>query len=229
MVGGGGGIDNMSDGRTIRAMYEAMLGSLGHQHWWPAETRIEMIVGAILAQNTAWTNVERAIANLKEAGKLTVGSLVSIDQETLAELIRPAGTFRVKAKRLKAFLDWLDATHGGDLDRMFATNHVTLRRELLGISGIGPETADCILLYAGSVPTFVVDAYTKRILRRHFLADDDSTYDVVKETFESNLPTDTAIFGEYHALLVEVGKRYCRPKAKCDSCPLREFEHDAER
>lgn len=210
-------------------MYDAMLDALGPQGWWPAETRIEMIVGAILTQNTAWTNVERAIAALKEADVLTVRGLTEIDEKRLATLIRSAGTYRVKARRLKAFTDWLDVTHRGDLDRMFATDGATLRRALLGVSGIGPETADCVLLYAGDVPSFVVDAYTKRILRRHFLIDERSSYDEVKAIFEDRLPPDAQMFGEYHALLVAVGKHHCRPTATCDGCPLQTFEHDAAR
>lgn len=146
----------------------------------------------------------------------------------LAELIRPAGTYQVKARRLKSFVTWLWEQYDGSLDSMFATALTTLREELLSVSGIGRETADAILLYAGHLPSFVVDAYTARILYRHGLIDDSADYDEIKDTFESNLPTDVPLFNEYHALLVQVGKLHCRPKPKCEGCPLACFEHSIE-
>lgn len=213
---------------TLRTFYDAMLAACGPQHWWPARTPTEVIIGAILTQNTAWRNVERAIANLEGAGALDWRVLRDLPQERLAELIRPAGTFNVKARRLRAFVDWLWARFDGDLERMFATPPSTLREELLGIPGIGRETADAILLYAGGVPTFVVDAYTARILARHGLIDRDADYDEIKDLFESNLPSEAELFNEYHALLVAVGKTHCRPRARCEGCPLEPFEHDIE-
>ena len=148
--------------------------------------------------------------------------------EKLADLIRPAGTFNVKTRRLKSFIDWLWERFDGRLDRMFATRLDVLREELLSVSGIGRETADAILLYAGNLPTFVVDAYTARILHRHQLIDDEAGYEDIKEFFESNLETDVELFNEYHALLVQVGKTHCRPRARCAGCPLEPFPHEVE-
>lgn len=213
---------------TLQQFYDAMLAAYGPQHWWPAETPTEVIVGAILTQNTAWRNVERAIDNLKEADALDFRRLHELDPETLAELIRPAGTYKVKTRRLKAFVDWFWARYGADLDRLFETSIPALREELLSVSGIGRETADAIILYAGGLPTFVVDAYTARILYRHCLIDDSADYDEIKELFEYNLPTDAPYFNEYHALLVQVGKQHCRPRARCAGCPLESFEHEVE-
>jgi endonuclease-3 related protein len=148
--------------------------------------------------------------------------------EDLAELIRPAGTFNVKSRRLKAFAEWFVSEFDGNLDQLFATPVGSLREMLLSVHGIGRETADAIILYAGALPSFVVDAYTARILYRHQLIDSDADYDEIKDLFESNLPEDTQLFNEYHALLVEVGKRYCRPKARCNGCPLEPFDHELE-
>lgn len=215
--------------QTLRAFYDAMYKALGPQHWWPAQTPTEVIIGAILTQNTAWRNVERAIDNLKRAKALDWKRLHELPFDELAELIRPAGTFNVKARRLKSFIQWFHDRFALDLDRMFEMSVSSLREELLEVSGIGRETADAILLYAGRMPSFVVDAYTARILYRHNLIDRSADYDEIKELFESNLPDDVQLFNEYHALLVDVGKKHCRPKARCDGCPLERFEHDAER
>ncbi len=211
---------------TLRAFYEAMLAAWGPQHWWPAETPTEVIVGAILTQNTAWRNVERAIVNLKRAGALDCRRLGDMPLDQLTELIRPAGTYRVKARRLRSFVDWFRQCYDADIERMFATPVDTLREQLLGIHGIGRETADSILLYAGGLATFVVDAYTARILYRHRLIDDSADYDEIKELFESSLPADPGLFNEYHALLVRTGKQHCRPRARCSGCPLEPFEHE---
>ena len=212
----------------LKSFYEAMYEAYGPQHWWPAQSPTEVIIGAILTQNTAWKNVERAIASLQQAEMLDWQRLRDVSFEELAELIRPSGTYQVKARRLKSFIAWLWERYDGDLDRMFATSLPTLREELLSISGIGRETADAILLYAGNLPTFVVDAYTARILSRHGLIDEYADYDEIKDTFESNLPSDAELFNEFHALLVQVGKQHCRPKMKCEGCPLASFEHRAE-
>ncbi len=211
---------------TLHAFYDALLAAYGPQQWWPAHTRTEVIIGAILTQNTAWRNVERAIENLKRAGALDWMVLRELSPENLAELIRPAGTFNVKARRLKAFISWLWERYDADLNRMFRTPLDTLRQELLGISGIGRETADAILLYAGGLPSFVVDAYTARILARHGLIDASADYEEIKELFESSLPDDVQLFNEYHALLVQVGKQHCRPRPRCESCPLEQFPHE---
>jgi len=203
-----------------------MFRAYGPRHWWPGETPLEVIVGAVLTQNTAWSNVERAIANLKSAGALDWHRLDRMDHARLAELIRPAGYFNVKARRLKNLVRWIVQRFDGDLKAMFAVPTSSLREELLGVSGIGRETADSILLYAGGHATFVVDAYTARILRRHGLIDEQADYEQIKEVFEANLPEDPALFNEYHALLVEVGKRCCRPRnPRCGECPLDPFDH----
>lgn len=214
--------------KTLREMYDAMLAAYGPQGWWPAKTPTEVIIGAILTQNTAWRNVERAIENLRLAGALDWAVLHDLPFEDLAELVRPAGTFNVKTRRLKAFVNWLWERFDGKLERMFATPLYSLREELLAVPGIGRETADAILLYAGGLPTFVVDAYTARILRRHGLIDADAGYEDIKELFESNLPADAPLFNEYHALLVNVGKTHCRPRPRCSGCPLECFPHDLE-
>lgn len=214
--------------KTLREMYDAMLAAWGPQGWWPAQTPTEVIIGAILTQNTAWRNVERAIENLRSAGALDWAVLRDLPFEVLAELIRPAGTFNVKTRRLKGFVNWLWERFDGQLERMFATPLYALREELLSVSGIGRETADAILLYAGGLPTFVVDAYTARILRRHLLIDEDAGYEDIKDLFESNLPADPALFNEYHALLVQAGKTHCRPKPRCEGCPLACFPKEIE-
>ena len=216
----------MSTSQLLMDMFEALLQAYGPQQWWPAKSPWEVIVGAILTQNTAWRNVEKAIARLQEAGALKAERMRSLDENALAELIRPAGTYRVKAARLKRFVDYFYARHGGDLMAMFGTPRSALREELLSVRGIGRETADAILLYAGQMPSFVVDAYTARILRRHGLIDEEATYDEIKEFFESHLPENVDLYNEYHALLVQVGKGHCRPKARCEGCPLESFEHD---
>lgn len=205
-----------------------MFSAYGPQHWWPAETPDEVIVGAILTQNTAWRNVERAIDSLKSAGALDWRVLRDMPFEPLAELIRPAGTFNVKARRLKAFVDWFWARYNADMKAMFGNSVAALREELLSIPGIGRETADAIILYAGGLPTFVVDAYTARIMFRHRLIDDSADYEEIKDLFESHLPADSALFNEYHALLVQVGKLHCKPRARCEGCPLERFDHELE-
>lgn len=202
-------------------MYRAMLHALGPQNWWPGRTRLEVIVGAILTQNTAWTNVARAIANLRRERVLTPEALAELPGPRLARLIRPSGYYRTKAARVKRFLRFLRARYALNLSRMFARHPSILREELLSVSGIGPETADSILLYAGGVPVFVVDAYTRRILGRHGLIQPDATYDAVQVHVMENLPPDTRLYNEYHALLVAVGKDFCRPAPRCARCPLR--------
>ncbi len=219
---------SQSTQETLVAFYDALHTHFGPQGWWPGQSREEVIIGAVLTQNTAWRNVELAIDNLRRAGCLDLGRLRALDRAALAALIRPAGTYNVKAKRLKALVDWQFERFDGDLDVMFATEPVALRAELLGVPGIGPETCDAILLYAGEIPTFVVDAYTHRILSRHGLIDENSTYDEIKARFEDRLPPDVEMFNEFHALLVAVGKTYCRPRARCDGCPLEPYDHDVE-
>jgi endonuclease-3 related protein len=204
-----------------------MRAHFGHQHWWPGETPFEVCVGAILTQNTSWTNVERAIANLKSAGVLEARRMFALPEPDLAQLIRPAGYFNVKARRLRAFLRVLVEHHHGDLKRLFAGDTASVRQRLLAIFGIGPETADSLLLYAGGHHSFVVDAYTKRIFSRHSWCDDGADYDALKSICESALghqPPAARLdyWQDYHAQLVMVGKHYCRKRvSRCAACPLR--------
>lgn len=208
----------------LQALYQCLLNNLGHQGWWPGETPLEVAVGAILTQNTNWNNVEKAIARLKEAHRLDVAALDRISREQLAELIRPAGYFNVKAKRLKNFIHYVWENFAGDLNACLRQDTESLRQQLLQISGIGPETADSIALYAGHHAVFVVDAYTKRILLRHGWVDYDADYFAVQEFFESNLPGDVDLYNDFHAQIVMVGKHWCkRSQPDCDNCPLKGF------
>lgn len=203
----------------LKKTYKKLFSAFGHQHWWPGDTPFEVIVGAILTQNTAWTNVEKAIRNLKKAKLLNPKRLHDLSQAELAQHIRPAGYFNIKAKRLKHFLNYLFDNYGGNLNRMFKKRTDALRRELLEVNGIGPETADSILLYAGNHPVFVVDAYTKRIFSRHRIIKADADYYDVQALFMKSL--DVRMFNEYHALIVRVGKDFCRTKKPlCGRCPL---------
>ncbi len=209
----------------LRNIYDVLYKSFGPQHWWPGDTPFEVIVGAILTQNTNWINVEKAITNIKNADALTPEKLHHLDINKLAQLIRPAGYFNIKAKRLKNFLDWFFNNYSGHLENLENIRIPQLREQLLSVKGIGPETADSILLYALNRPVFVVDAYTARICSRHHLITEDSDYHSIQETFQSNLPSDTQLFNEYHALLVRLGKDFCKPKPKCEICPLNHLPH----
>jgi endonuclease-3 related protein len=204
--------------------YEAMSGVLGPMHWWPAQTPFEVIVGAILTQSTAWGNVERAIANLRAARMLTPSAMLQVRTARLAALVRPSGYFRQKAKKLKAFVRFLDGEYGGALRRMFLTPTLELREKLLSVHGIGPETADSILLYAGNHPVFVVDAYTHRIFGRHGITAGRPDYEKVRALVEASIPRRTELFNEFHALIVNTGKNWCRKSApRCEECPLRQL------
>ncbi len=178
-------------------------------------------MGAILAQNTAWSNVERALAALRARGLLTPRRLGVVPPRRLARLIRPSGTFRIKARRLRAFLAYLRRRYRGRLRGMDRTPLAELRAGLLAVPGVGPETADSILLYALGRPVFVVDAYTRRVLHRHRLLSAAAGYEEARALFERHLPGDPRLFNEYHALLVAVGKRYCQSRPRCEECPLR--------
>lgn len=206
--------------RRLLQIYELLFQQYGPRYWWPAETPFEVCVGAILTQNTNWGNVEKAIANLKEARLLTPGALRAVPVRDLAEVIRPAGFFNVKSVRLKEFVAFLFARYEGDLARMFAGDWRELREALLGVRGIGRETCDSILLYAGGKPTFVVDAYTKRLLAALGLAVPTAGYEEVRALFMENLPNDPQLFNEYHALIVEHCKAHCRKKPRCSGCAL---------
>lgn len=212
-------------GETLSKIYRLLYDAFGPQNWWPGETPFEIVTGAILAQNTNWNNAEKAIVNLKSAEYLTPEALHRIDISQLAELIRPAGYYNIKAKRLKNFVNWLFENYSGELANLQTIYTGQLREELLAIKGIGRETADSILLYALGRPVFVVDAYTARITLRHELIEPGADYEQLRELFESNLQEDVRFFNEYHALLVRVGKEFCKPKAKCNGCPLEELPH----
>ena len=211
----------MSRQKTLMAIYKKLYSTFGPQHWWPADSDFEVIVGAILTQNAAWSNVEKAIVNLKRRRLLKADSLYKISHKRLASLIRPAGYFNIKARRLKSFLKFLFDEYGGSLKKMFLADTHTLRAQLLAVNGIGPETADSILLYAAGRPVFVVDAYTKRIFSRHKLIEKDADYGRIQSFFMKNIPERRDLYNEYHALIVELGKNICRPKAQCDICPLK--------
>jgi endonuclease III related protein len=210
--------------RALPRYYDALFAAYGPQHWWPGRTAFEVIVGAILTQNTSWTNVEVAIRNLRSEKLLTPRAIETVPVARLARLIRSSGYFRQKAKKLKCFVHFLRSEYGGSLKRMFATPTAALREKLLGVHGIGPETADSILLYGGNHPVFVVDTYTRRLLERHQLATSAQRYDEIRELFERNLSGDAALYNEYHALIVRTGKEYCRTRnPRCNECPLLSF------
>lgn len=212
--------------KSLREIYDRLWQAYGPQHWWPARTRVEVVVSAILTQNTAWSNVERAIDNLRRARVLTWSGLRDLHASELAELIRPSGTYDVKARRLGSFVRYLWENHNGSLRSLLNGDLETVRERLLSIHGIGPETADAILLYAGNRASFVVDAYTRRILRRHHLCGDRAKYETLRELFQAALPPDPPLFNQYHALLVALGKKHCRTRARCLGCPLEGMPHD---
>lgn len=239
----------MNPDRTLRAFYSTLLRAWGPQNWWPAEGRFEVILGAFLTQNTAWGNVERALDNLRRARCLSLAGIRRVPLARLEGLLRPAGYFHQKARRLKGFVTWLDAHYGGSLERMFARPTDELRAQLLALDGVGPETADSILLYAGRHPVFVVDAYTRRILDRHRILPSNAPYDEIRRSFERALrrageprrlgrsprhpvsrmsaakfPPPARHYNQMHALLVAVGHQYCRKsEARCEHCPLKPF------
>jgi endonuclease-3 related protein len=207
---------------NIRPYYDALFAAHGPQHWWPGRTPFEIIVGAILVQNTAWTNVASAIENLRREKLLTPRAIESVSTRRLASLIRSSGCFRQKAKKLKAFVRFLRREYQGSLAKMFRAPTSILRERLLSVHGIGPETADSILLYAGHHPVFVVDTYTRRILERHGLAHPKLRYEDVRQLFERSLSPDAALYNEFHALIVHTGKHFCRPREpRCGECPLK--------
>lgn len=204
--------------------YDALFSAYGPQHWWPGRTRFEVIVGAILTQSTSWSNVELAIVALRREKLLSPLAIERVSLARLSRLIRSSGYYRQKARKLKAFVHFLRKQYGGSLDRMFATPTSQLRQQLLAVHGIGPETADSILLYAGNHPIFVVDAYTRRILERHHLAHGKHSYDEIQQFFQQNLPASAPLFNEYHALIVHTGKHFCRKSApRCQDCALQPF------
>ncbi|MFH1075152.1 MAG: endonuclease III domain-containing protein [Candidatus Firestonebacteria bacterium] len=205
----------------LKKIYQTLYSYFGPQYWWPAKDEFEVIVGAILTQNTAWTNVEKAILQLKTKGILSPEKLYGTDIKIVAGLIRSCGYYNIKAARVKNFLDVLFNEFNGRLSSFLALEKQTLRDRLLRIKGIGPETADSIVLYAAKKASFVVDAYTKRFLCRHNLSKSTDSYAQIQSLFENNLPRDVRLFNEYHALFVRLGKDFCRPTPRCNECPLK--------
>ncbi|HEY1939675.1 MAG TPA: endonuclease III domain-containing protein [Candidatus Angelobacter sp.] len=236
----------------IPQYYTALLACYGPQNWWPAQSRFEVIVGAYLTQNTNWTNVEKAIRNLRRARQLSIRAMRDVPLIELETLVRPSGYFRQKARNLKTFIAFLDQQYSGSLDRMFAQPTEKLRCELLALNGVGPETADSILLYAGNHPVFVVDAYTRRVFLRHGIITEKTGYEEIRSWIEgalSNAETKSLVvpchvpdprhnvsrmsraarsalaqhYNEFHALIVRVGNSYCRATPNCEGCPLQQF------
>ena len=204
-------------------IYTALRKTFGHQKWWPGDTPFEVMIGAILTQNTAWINVEKAISNLKKAGKLSFETLRRIPGKKLSQLIRPAGYFNVKADRLKCFMNFLDRECRGDLSKLKRKTMPVLREKLLAVKGVGPETADSILLYALNKTSFVIDAYTQRIFSRHGLVKGHETYERWREIFMRALPENRDLYNDFHAQIVRTGKDHCRKVPRCEKCPLRRF------
>jgi endonuclease-3 related protein len=210
-------------GQRLIEMYELLFDRFGPQHWWPGETELEIIVGAVLAQNTSWKNVEKAIDNLKRKDLLSVTALELSNVAALAEEVRPAGYYNLKAKRLKNLIHMIAEEYRGSLAGMLSGSPQALRERFLSVNGIGRETADSILLYAAGMPVFVVDGYTHRILFRHGMADEQCTYEDLQSLFMDNLPEDPQLYNEFHALIVRTGKDLCRKIPKCEECPLRKW------
>lgn len=209
---------------SLRHVFDHLFSAFGPQHWWPGETPFEVMVGAVLVQNTAWKNVKQAIENLRERGLLDdPRALYGLPVEELQELIRPAGYFRLKSRRLRHLLQFLVEEYDGSVERMFRTNWQTLRERLLAVHGIGPETADSILLYAGQMPAFVIDAYTYRMMTRHGWIEPEADYYALQEHFTSKLEEDVELYNEFHALIVRLGHLHCRKTPKCEGCPLAEY------
>lgn len=207
----------------LQEVYQRLFSAFGSQHWWPGESPFEVMVGAVLVQNTAWKNVEKAIDNLRQADRLEPRPLYDLPVTELEELIRPAGYFRLKAKRLKHLLEFIVEQYDASVEAMFETDRHTLREQLLSVHGIGPETADSILLYAGGMPAFVVDTYTHRMMARHGWIDFETDYHTLQEHFTDNLEEDVQLYNEFHALIVRLGHLHCRKTPKCEECPLAEL------
>jgi endonuclease-3 related protein len=208
--------------RKLTQIYGLLYAHYGPQHWWPGEEPFEVIVGAILTQSAAWSNVEKGIANLKKAKALSPGALRKLTREELSGLIHSCGYYNAKAVKLKAFAEWFGELYGDNLEKMFARSAGVLREELLGVHGVGEETADSILLYAGNTPVFVIDAYTRRIVERLGLKPGGTRYSDYQKLFTDNLPPDVQMFNEYHALFVALGKYHClKSRPICEGCPLR--------
>jgi endonuclease III related protein len=202
-------------------IYDKLYEAYGPRHWWPGETPFEIMVGAILTQNTSWKNVEKAIQSLKNDGGLNPEGIYRLKKSQLASLIKSSGYYRIKANRVKAFVNFLFENYDGNISRMRKEKLETLRQQLLGVKGIGPETADSILLYSLGKPIFVVDAYTKRILSRHGMISERVSYEEIQRLFMNHLPHNKRLFNEYHALFVHLGKTVCKKIPRCDICPIK--------
>jgi len=213
-------MDGQTISETLINIYRRLMDRYGPQRWWPAQEPFEVIVGAILTQSAAWANVEKAITNLRTTGKLSAEMLRRLPDAELSKLIYPSGYYNVKARKLKAFADWLGENFNDDLNKLFLLDTEQLRPQLLAIYGIGEETADSIILYAGNKPVFVIDAYTRRVISRLGLAPDENSYSAYQALFMANLPADTRLFNEYHALLVRLAKEVCRARPLCRDCCL---------
>jgi endonuclease-3 related protein len=210
-------------GAGLLGVYQRLLRHHGHAGWWPARTPFEVCLGAILTQNTAWTNVEQALAALRQRRLLSFRALDALDADTIAPLIRPAGYFNVKARRLRAFLDFLGREYGGRVAAMRRDAPSALRAKLLEVDGIGRETADSIVLYAAGLPLFVVDAYTRRVFARLGVIGGHEDYDAIQRLFMERLAPDVGLFNDYHAQIVLLAKDTCRPRPRCGVCPLRDL------
>jgi endonuclease-3 related protein len=211
----------MNSTSQLQEIYDRLYQFYGPQNWWPAESRIEMLIGAVLTQNTNWQNVRKAIDALRIEGLLSFEALSSISVDALSLCIKSSGYYNLKAKRLKNLLQMIEDEYGGSLDDLLETEPHSARESLLSVKGIGPETADSILLYAGGHPLFVVDAYTHRIFSRHNLVPDDCDYQSLQDLFMDNLPHDSPLFNEYHALIIKTAKQFCKKnKPLCEKCPL---------
>jgi len=202
-------------------IYQTLYRAYGPRHWWPGETPFEVAVGAILTQNTSWKNVEKAIQELKNRAVLNAEGIHQLEKSQLAPLIRSSGYYRIKTMRLKNFVNFLFENYNGSIKRMGKEGLETLRKKLLGVNGIGPETADSILLYGLNKPIFVVDAYTKRILSRHEMIPNNASYEEIQRVFMDHLPLDEKLFNEYHALIIHLGKTLCKKVPRCDICLLK--------
>ncbi len=220
-------VNNQSISQKLENIYHRLMDSYGPQHWWPAEAPFEVMVGAILTQSAAWLNVEKAIANLKAAKALSPQALRRLSLPELATLIHPCGYYNVKAGKLKSLVHWLEEGYEDDLSKLFANSTDQLRQQLLSVWGIGQETADSIILYAANQPIFVIDAYTRRIINRIGLTPDSNSYSAYQSLFMDNLPADTGLFNEYHALLVCLGKNICRSHPLCQQCCLGSICHSS--
>ena len=203
-------MNNHPISQALEIIYRKLMAHYGHQHWWPAPEPFEVIVGAILTQSAAWSNVEKAITSLKTARALNPQALRQLPHDEVARLIYSSGYYNAKTQKLKSFARWLGENYNDDLDKLFAGSIDHLRRQLLSVHGIGYETADSIILYAANKPIFVIDAYTRRIINRIGLAPNNDTYTAYQALFMSNMPPDVKLFNEYHALLVYLAKNICR-------------------